>query len=77
MTVLLLDLEKKMFEIYMVLFLGALPQGPIGGHGYHLDTFESPAPKDGSCQVLLKSEIAFQEEDENVKSLRTDENGWQ
>ena len=45
-TVLHLDLEK-MFEIYMVLALGALPQGPHGGHVYHLNNFESPTPQFG------------------------------
>ena len=50
---------------------GALPLGPHGGHTYDLNNFESPTPKDDSCQVWLKSKIRFQEEDENVKSLRT------
>ena len=58
-TVLLkLDLEKK-FEICKVLALGALPLGPHGGHLYHMNTFESPAPEDDSCQVWLKSNHAF------------------
>ena len=53
---------------------GALPLGSHGGHTYYLNNFESPTPKDDSCQVWLK----FQEEDENVKSLRTThENGRQ
>ena len=59
LTILLLDLEKKMFEIDMVLALGALPQGAHGGHRYHLNNFEFPTPKDDSCQVSLKSNLAF------------------
>ena len=38
---------------------GALPLGPNGGHTYDLNNFESPAPKDDSCQVWLKSNHAF------------------
>ena len=34
--------------------LGALPLGPHGGNMYHMNTFESPAPEDDSCQVWLK-----------------------
>ena len=45
-----LDLEKK-FEICKVVALGALPLGPHGGHMYHMNTFESLAPEDDSCQV--------------------------
>ena len=47
--------------------LGALPLGPHGGHLYHMNTFESPAPEDDSCQVWLKSNHAFlQAVDEQV-----------
>ena len=35
--------------------LGASP----GGHKYYLNKFESPSPKDDSCQVWLKSNHAF------------------
>ena len=38
---------------------GALPLGPHGGHTYDLNKFESPTPKDDSCQVWLKSNHAF------------------
>ena len=38
---------------------GALPLGPHGGHTYDLNNFESPTPKDDSCQVWLKSNYAF------------------
>ena len=38
---------------------GALPLGPHGGHTYDLNNFESPTPKDDSCQVWLKSNNAF------------------
>ena len=31
----------------------------LGGHTYYLNNFESPAPKDDSCQVWLKSNYAF------------------
>ena len=51
-------MEKK-FEMCKVLALGALPLGPHGGHLYHMNTFESPAPEDDSCQVWLKSNNAF------------------
>ena len=55
LTVLLLDLEKK-FEICMLWPLGALC---LGGRKYYMNNFESPAPKDDSCQVWLKSDHAF------------------
>ena len=38
---------------------GALPLGPHGGHTYNLNNFESPTPKDDSCQVWLKSNHVF------------------
>ena len=38
---------------------GALPLGPHGGHTYYLNNFESPTPKDDSCQVWLKFNHAF------------------
>ena len=64
-TVLLqLDLE---FEICKVLALGGPPLGPHGGNMCHMNTFESSAPEDDSCQVWLKSNHAFlQEVDETV-----------
>ena len=37
----------------------ALPLGPHGGHTYYLNNFESPTPKDDSCQVWLKSNHVF------------------
>ena len=47
--------------------LGALPLGPHGGNMYHMNTFESPAPEDDSCQVWLISNHAFlQEVDEQL-----------
>ena len=51
----------------MVLALGRpSPWGPHGGHMYHMNDFESPAPKDDSCQVCLKIQpCIFQEVDEN------------
>ena len=42
-AVLLLDLEKKMFEIYIVFTLGGPPPG---GHMYRFRNFGSPTPKD-------------------------------
>ena len=42
--------------------MGALPLGPHCGHMYHMNTFESPAPEDDSCQVWLKSNHAFLQE---------------
>ena len=38
---------------------GPLPLGPHGGHTHYLNNFESPTPKDDSCQVWLKSNHAF------------------
>ena len=40
-----------MFEIYMVRALEGPPPGPHGGHRYYLDNFESPTPKDNTCQL--------------------------
>ena len=56
------------FEICMVLALWGPPPGPPT---YYLNKFESPTPKNDSCQVWLNLTVRFQEEDENVKSLRT------
>ena len=39
--------------------LGPYPWAPMVGHLYHMNTFESPAPEDDSCQVWLKSNHAF------------------
>ena len=58
-TILLLDLEKRMFEFAWFWPFGALPLGPHGGHTYILNNFESPTPKDDSCPVWLKSNHAF------------------
>ena len=38
---------------------GPSPWAPIGGHMYYMNDFETPAPKDDSCQVWLKSDHAF------------------
>ena len=39
---------------------GGPPLGPpIRSHMYHMNNFESPAPKDDSCHVWLKSNHAF------------------
>ena len=37
--------------------LGALSLGPHGGHVYHMNSVESSALKDDSCQVWLKSDL--------------------
>ena len=50
---------RRKFEICKVLALGALPLGPHRSHMYHMKNFESPAPKDDSCHVWLKSNHAF------------------
>lgn len=50
-TIVLLNLEKKMFEIYIV--------WSAGGHVYHLNYFWPPTPKDDSCQVCVKSDHVF------------------
>ena len=51
---------RRKFEICKVLALGALPLGPHRSHMYHImNNFESPAPKDDSCHVWLKSNHAF------------------
>ena len=62
---------------------GALPMGPHGGHTYYLNNFESPTPKDDSCQVWLKSNHAFSRRRWKCKKFTddgrrtTDENGRQ
>ena len=33
---------------------------------YHMNNFESPAPKDDSCHVWLNPTMRFKEEDETV-----------
>ena len=38
---------------------GALPLGPHKSHMYHMNNFESSAPKDDSCHIWLKSDHAF------------------
>ena len=58
-SVLLLDLAKKMFEIYIVFILGGPPPGPPGGHMYHFSNFGSPTLKDDSYQVWMKSDHFF------------------
>ena len=61
LTVLLLDLEKKMKCILFWPF-GALPRGPPNGahiYMYHLNNFESLTPKDDPYQVKLKSDHDF------------------
>ena len=55
---------------------GALPLGPHGGHTYYLNNFESPTPKDDSCQVWLESNHAFSRRRWKCKKF-TDENGRQ
>ena len=54
---------RRKFEIYKDLALGALPlpppPPPHRSHMYHMNNFESPAPKDDSCHVWLKSNHAF------------------
>ena len=50
---------RRKFEICKVLALGALPLGPHRSHMYHMNNFESLAPKDDSCHVWLKSNHAF------------------
>ena len=51
LTILLLDLEKKMFEICMVLALWGPPPGPPWGP--HIRTTLN-TPKDDSCHLLVK-----------------------
>ena len=51
--------------------LGAFPLGPHGGHMYHMNTFESLAPEDDSCQVWLKSNHAFLQEVDSEQLLFT------
>ena len=60
---------------------GALPLGPHGGHTYYLNNFESPTPKDDSCQVWLKSNHAFSRRRWKCKKFmddgrRTTDDGW-
>ena len=51
---------------------GALPLGPHGGHTYYVNNFESPTPKDDSCQVWLKSNHAFSRRRWNCKKFTDD-----
>ena len=56
-SVLLPNLEKKMFEIYIVFTLGGPAPGPPWGlHMYHFSNFGSLTPKDDSYQVWMKSD---------------------
>ena len=54
---------------------GALPLGPHGGHTYYLNNFESPTPKDDSCQGWLKSNHAFSRRRWKCKKF-TDDAQW-
>ena len=62
---------------FTVLALGGPPPGPTWGHTYYLNNFESPTPKEDSCQVWLKSNHAFSRRmmKNNVKSLQTTHDG--
>ena len=51
--------RRRCFKFAWFWPFGALPLGPHGGHTYYLNNFESPTPKDDSCQVWLKSNHAF------------------
>ena len=52
-----------MFEIYIVLALGALPLA----HMYHLKNFKFLTPQDDSCPLWLKSDyMRFQEQNDRV-----------
>ena len=59
---------------------GALPLGPHGGphggHTYYLNNFESPTPKDDSCQVWLKSNHAFSRRRWKCKKFTDDARKW-
>ena len=52
-----------MFDICMVFGPWG---GGHGGHMYHMNDFESPAPKDDSCQVGKNPTMRSQEVDETV-----------
>ena len=84
LTILLLDLEEEdVWNLHGFGPLGALPLGPHGGHTYDLNNFESPTPKDDSCQIWLKSNHAFSRRRWKCKKFTddarrtTDENGRQ
>ena len=54
------NLENEVCKFAQFWPLGALPLiSPHFGNMYHMMTFESPAPKDDSCHVWLKSNHAF------------------
>ena len=60
LTILLLDLEKKIvWNLHGFRPFGALPLGPHGGHTYYLNNFESPTPKDDSCHFLVKIQLCI------------------
>ena len=50
---------RRKFEICQVLAVGPSPWAPHRSHMYHINNFESLAPKDDSCHVCLKSNHAF------------------
>ena len=51
--------RRRCLKFAWFLALWGPPPGPHGGHTYYLNNFESPTPKDDSCQVWLKSNHAF------------------
>ena len=50
---------RRSLKFTMFWPFGALPPDPHRCHMYHMNNFESPAPKDDSCHVWLKSDHAF------------------
>ena len=50
---------RRSLKFAMFLPFEALPLGPHRSHMYHMNNFESPAPKDDSCHVWLTSDHAF------------------
>ena len=51
--------------------LGPSPWAPMVAIMYHMNTFESLAPEDDSCQVWLKSNHAFLQEVDSEQLLFT------
>ena len=59
------------FCLYYLYFRNYLPFEK--GVARHLNKFESPSPKDALGEVWLNWPSGSREEDENVKSLQTDD----
>jgi hypothetical protein len=68
----LLVLENKIFKNFQCIFT-LLLLSPLGeGDPLHLNTLETPLPKDDLCQIWLKLAHWFWRRSKKCKSLQTD-----